>query len=104
MIELNDNTWNEFISKNEKVLVDVYGDACGPCVRMEPILMEVESIYRDHVAFAKINGMANVERLSHYGIRAVPTLFYFKSGKLMHKDTGFRNAQEIESRIQEYLL
>ncbi len=104
MIELNDKNWSDFISNNEKVLVDVYGDACGPCVRMEPILMEVESIYLDQFAFAKINGMASVECIAHFGIRAVPTLMYFKSGKLMHKETGFKTAQEIENSIQKYLL
>ena len=83
MIELNDKTWNDFISKNEKVLVDVYGDSCGPCQRMEPILIEAESLNRDRVAFAKIEGVMNMDSVAQYGISGVPTLMYFKSGKLL---------------------
>jgi len=104
MIELNDNTWNDFISKNERVLVDVYGDGCGPCNALVPVFREAESINLDRVAFAKINGMINVECLALFGIRAVPTLMYFKSGKLIHRETGFRNLDEIQDGINKYLL
>lgn len=104
MIELNDETWNDFISKNEKVLLDVYGDACGPCQRMEPILLDLESRYSSGVSFGKINGMNNIDAVAKYGIRAVPTLLYFKSGELMHKEAGLKTAHEIQNNIQKYLL
>ncbi len=104
MIELNDKTWNDFISKNEKVLLDVYGDACGPCQRMEPILIEAESLNRDRVAFAKIEGVMNMDSIAPYGIRAIPTLLYFKSGKLINRETGFRTLDEIQDGINKYLL
>ena len=104
MIELNDKTWNDFISKNEKVLVDVYGDSCGPCQRMEPILIEAESLNRDRVAFAKIEGVMNMDSVAQYGISGVPTLMYFKSGKLIHRETGFRTQDEIQDGINKYLL
>jgi len=104
MIELNDNTWNDFISKNEKVLVDVYGDGCGPCERMEPILMDLESHSSLDVAFGKINGMNNIEAVAKYGVRSVPTLLYFKSGKLMCQQNGFKNLPEIQNSIETHLL
>jgi thioredoxin 1 len=104
MIELNDKTWNDFISKNEKVLVDVYGFKCVPCETIAKILAEVESNDRDGVAFAKIEGVMNVDSLAQYGIRAVPTLLYFKSGKLIHRETGIRNLDEIQDSINKHLL
>jgi len=104
MIELNDNTWNDFISKNEKVLVDVYGDGCGPCLKMDPILLELESQSSQGIWFGKINGMNYLEATAKFGIRAVPTLLYFKSGELMHKEVGFKTAHEIQNSIQNYLL
>jgi len=104
MIELNDNTWNDFISKNEKVLVDVYGFKCVPCETIAKILAEVELNDTEGVFFAKIEANMNVDSLAQYGIRAVPTLLYFKSGKLMHRETGLKTAQEIQNSIQKYLL
>lgn len=104
MIELNDNTWNDFVSKNEKVLVDVYGFKCVPCETMATILAEVESNDLNGVAFAKIEGVMNMDSIAQYGILAVPTLLYFKSGKLIHKETGLKTVQEIQNRIQKYLL
>ena len=104
MTELNDNTWNDFISKNEKVLVDVYGDGCGPCQRMEPILMDLESRSSSGVVFGKINGMNYIEAVAKYGIRSVPTLLYFKGGKLMCQQTGFKNLPEIQNSIETHLL
>ncbi len=104
MIELNDNTWIDFISKNEKVLVDVYGVRCAPCETLVTFLAEVESNDLNGVAFAKIEGVMNMDSIAQYGICAVPTLLYFKSGKLIHKETGLKTVQEIQNRIQTHLL
>jgi thioredoxin 1 len=104
MIELNDNTWIDFISKNEKVLVDVYGIKCNPCTTIASFLAQAESNDSNGVSFAKIEANMNVDSVAPYGISAVPTLLYFKSGKLIHKETGLKTVQEIQNRIQKYLL
>ncbi len=104
MIELNETTWDDFISENEKVLIDVYGIKCGPCDAIAAILTEAELIYSDSVAFAKIDGPSNLECVAHYGIRAVPTIMYFKSGKLIFQETGLKTLQEIQNRIHAHML
>lgn len=104
MIELNDKNWSDFISSNDKVLVDVYGDACGPCMRMEPILLELESQFSPGIAFGKINGMNNLEAVAKFGIRSVPTLLYFEGGKLMYQESGLKSLQQIQNSIQTHLL
>ena len=104
MIELNEKNWSDFISKNEKVLVDVYGDGCGPCMKMEPVLMDLESRSSSGVVFGKINAMNNVEVVARFGIRSVPALLYFKGGKWMYQESGFKNLQEIQNSIETHLL
>ncbi len=104
MIELNDNTWIDFISKNEKVLVDVYGFKCVPCETIAKILAEVELNDTDGVSFAKIEANMNVDSVAPYGIRGVPTLLYFKDSKLIYKETGLLSLEQIQKHIQTHLL
>lgn len=104
MIELNDNTWNDFISKNEKVLVDVYGINCNPCNTIASILAQAEANDSYGVSFAKIEANMNVDSVAPYRIGAVPTLLYFKLGKLVFREAGLRTLQEIQNSIETYLL
>jgi thioredoxin-like negative regulator of GroEL len=54
--------------------------------------------------FGKINAMNNVEVVARFGIRSVPALLYFKGGKWMCQESGFKNLQEIQNSIENYLL
>ncbi|MEN9333404.1 MAG: hypothetical protein RLY35_584 [Bacteroidota bacterium] len=104
MIELNLENWSQVIENNEAVLVDVYGLACPPCKTIEARLTELEKNHGNKVFFAKIDGPSNLECVAHYGIRAVPTIMYFKSGKLILQETGLKTLQEIQNRIETHLL
>lgn len=103
MIELNEENWSEVINGNDAVLVDVYGVACGPCVTLESRLMELEKTHAGKVVFAKMHGMDNLDRITEYRIMAVPSLLYFKSGKLVTKEVGLKSVDELERSIEKNL-
>ena len=104
MIELNDNTWIDFISKNEKVLVDVYGIKCNPCTTIASFLAQAESNDSNGVSFAKIEANMNADSVAQYRISAVPTLLYFRLGKLVFRESGIRTLQQIQNSIETHLL
>ncbi len=103
MIELNVENWSQVIDNNELVLVDVYGSNCGHCVTMETRLNELENANTGKIVFAKIHAMDNLDRVAKYGITGVPSLLYFKSGKLVTKEVGLKSVDELERSIEKNL-
>jgi hypothetical protein len=41
--------------------------------------------------------------LAEFGVSAVPTILYFKAGKLVKKEAGKKTIEELEQSIKKYL-
>jgi thioredoxin 1 len=72
--------------KNNVTLVDFYADWCGPCKMLSPIIETFSNTTNINVV--KIN-VDNFQTLAaRYGIRAIPTLIWFKNGEVVNKQNG----------------
>lgn len=80
---------------NNLYLVDFYADWCGPCKMLAPILEEL-----DGIEILKVNVDEHPDLAAKYGIMSIPTLLFFKDGKEIKKEIGFRNLEEIKSIIK----
>ena len=52
--------------------------------------------YADTMRFAKMNVDENPATPGRYGIKAIPTLLFFKGGQLVDQITGMVGAAKIE--------
>lgn len=79
MIELNDDNFQETISRPGKVLVEFGAIWCNPC---QQLLKKLEEISQQipEVTFAKFEATRESSVVIEYGIRAVPTLVLFENG------------------------
>ena len=77
------------------VLVDFYANWCGPCKMLGPILEEVS----DLIQIVKVDVDKHNELARKYGIMSIPTLMYFKNGKLEKTSLGYVTKDEIEENI-----
>lgn len=80
---------------NGRVLVDFYADWCGPC-RMLGI--ELEEM--DNIDILKINVDKYPIIAQKYGVISIPCLLLFDNGKLIKRNTGFINRNELEIFIK----
>lgn len=62
--------------KDGFVIVDFYAPWCGDCVRIKPILEELEREYK----VVKVNIDENENLSTAFEIRRIPTLIFFKDG------------------------
>lgn len=96
--EVTDQNFDEFVQKHDKAVIDCWAAWCGPCRMIGPIVEELAKEKED-IAFGKLNVDQNRAVPSKYGIMSIPTLLYFKDGKLVDKTLGALPKPAIESRL-----
>lgn len=94
--------FNELINSKKPVLVDFFAEWCGPCKMMPPILKEVKSQLGDKATVLKIDIDKNPSVANAYKIQGVPTLIIFKEGKILWRQSGVRQANELISLVKQY--
>lgn len=104
MLELDDDTFEETVLNSEKpILVDFWAPWCGPCKAIAPTLEALEKTYGDKMTFAKVNVDENPLSPSKYNVQAIPTLIFFKNGKVADQITGMVGKEKLETTIKAVL-
>ncbi len=99
-IDVTDDSFpREVLSQETSVLVDCWAPWCGPCQSLSPIIDELATDYANGVKVVKLNVDENPETASQYGIRSIPTLLFFREGKLVERLVGAHPKQEIEKHL-----
>lgn len=96
------------IAQEKLLIIDVYGTYCGPCKKMAPIFDKLAQDYDSQVLFAKLDvesatldSDALVALLQTTEIKSVPTLLLVKSGKLVARSAGSKNAEALKKLIED---
>lgn len=81
--------FEEAVIKSElPVLVDFFADWCGPCKMIAPMIDELSTEMNGKSKIVKIDIDEAKDVVSKYGIRSVPTLLFFKEGKVVDQLVG----------------
>ena len=86
--KINSDIYNETIASG-LVVIDFYADWCGPCNMMAPVFEETAKDYEGRVVFAKMNTDENQDIAMRNGIMSIPTMMFFKDGKLFDRVVGY---------------
>ena len=99
VIKVNDDKFKGIVKENPVLVIDCYADWCGPCKMIAPVVEQLALEYRAKVKFGKLNTDDSPETAQQFGIMAIPTLLFFKDGKLVDRITGVVPKQEIEKKL-----
>ena len=83
--------------KEGKVIIDVYTDWCGPCKFIAPILEKLEE--EGLIKVIRVDLDENRPLGQMFGITAIPTLLFFKNGKLLEKNINVQGQEAVKSGI-----
>jgi thioredoxin 1 len=88
-LEVNDGNFEDLVIKSDKpVIVDFWAEWCGPCRMIAPIVEEIANEYSEKVLVTKCDVDSNPAVAAKYGIRNIPTVLFFKDGKIADKQVG----------------
>jgi len=85
------------------VIVDFYADWCGPCKMMAPVFEEAQAEYEGRALFAKINVDESKEIAIENKVMGIPTLIFFKDGKIAERVTGVIDKGALYGKIDSLL-
>jgi thioredoxin 1 len=98
-----DNFKMEVLESQTPAMVDFWAPWCGPCKSISPVLDELASEHEGKVKLVKVNVDDNPGIAAQYGIRAIPTLIFFKNGQQVNQITGAVSKAALEDALQKIL-
>lgn len=102
--EITDANFEEQIIKSGKpALIDFWAVWCGPCKMIEPIIEELAERYKDRAVVGKMNVDENYNVPVQYGIRAIPTILFFKDGEVVDRVVGVVPAAVLEDKLKKLI-
>ena len=93
----------EVVNSADPVLVDVTAVWCAPCRMLEPVIKQVAEEWQGRVKVVKLDADENPGVLTQYGILGIPTLMFFKGGKLQERMTGFLPKEKLVAKLSPHL-
>lgn len=102
-LEFTDGNIKEVIESGKPVVVDFWAEWCGPCRMVSPLVEELAEEYAGKVEIGKMNVDENTDTPNEYGIRNIPTILFFKDGKLADKQVGATQKSALKAKVDALL-
>ena len=105
LVHVNDKNFaSEVLNSDLPVLVDFWATWCGPCRSISPIVEELAKEFIGKVKGTKLNIDESPATPSQYGVRGIPTLILFKSGKIVDQIVGAVPKARLKALIEKGLV
>ncbi|MBD5164325.1 thioredoxin [Helicobacter sp.] len=101
-IELTEQNFDEII-KEGVVMVDFWAPWCGPCRMIAPVIDSLATQYEGKAKVCKVNTDEQQELATKFGIRSIPTIFFYKNGEKVDEMIGAATEQEFKDKLNGLL-
>ncbi len=104
ILEVSNDTFEQEVLKSEiPVLVDLWAPWCGPCRALTPTVEAISAEFEGKAKIVKLNIDDNPMIAAEYQVMSIPTLLFFKDGKVQSQIIGLVDKSKIESKLQSLL-
>lgn len=94
------NFQKEVLESEHPVMLDFWAVWCGPCKVLSPIVEELSHEYAGKLKVGKVNVDENNNLAAQYGIMSIPTIKFFKNGKVVGELVGAQPKNNIQEIIK----
>jgi thioredoxin 1 len=83
-------------------VVDFWATWCGPCRMIAPVLEQLASEYEGKVKVTKLDVDSNIRTATRFNVRSIPTLLFFKGGKLVDQVVGAVPKAQLDAKFKQH--
>jgi len=87
-------------TKTGTILVDIGAEWCPPCVKMEPVLQQLQKEKGNQFNLVKVDGGIDIEVMKQLRSEGLPTFIVFKNGKETWRKQGIVDYATLAAAIQ----
>jgi len=104
-VNITDDTFESEVLQSDKlVLVDFWATWCGPCKMIAPVLEEIADEMADQIKVTKMDVDVNKVVAGKFNIMSIPSLLFFKDGKMVDQIVGAVPKAQLVSRLDKVLV
>ncbi len=104
LVELTEQNFEETVLNSDiPVVVDFSAEWCPPCKLLAPVLEQIAKEYEGKaiVAHLDVDVAPNLSR--QYRVMSVPTVLFFKEGKLVNSSVGLVPKEKLAETLDEII-
>ncbi|MCR4341144.1 MAG: thioredoxin [Gemmatimonadaceae bacterium] len=102
-VTVTDADFESVVEQNTGLtVVDFWATWCAPCRMIAPVLEQLAAEYAGKAKVAKLDVDTNVRTASRFQVRSIPTLLFFKNGKVVDQVIGAVPKQQLEMKFKEH--
>jgi thioredoxin 1 len=101
---VSDATFEATVVNNPlPAVVDFWAVWCGPCKLIAPHVEALADEYAGRAVVAKLDVDSSRQTAIKYGIQSIPTLLFFKGGKLVDRVIGAVDKKVLKQKLDALL-
>jgi len=102
-VTVTDADFESVVEQNPGLtVVDFWATWCGPCRIVAPVLEQLAEEYAGKARVAKVDVDTNVRTASRFQVRSIPTILFFKDGKVVDQVIGAVPKAQLEVKFKEH--
>jgi thioredoxin 1 len=102
-IEVSDADFETQVEKHEGLaVVDFWATWCGPCRIVAPILDQLAVEFAGKAKVTKLDVDANQKTAMRFQVRSIPTILFFKNGKVVDQVIGAVPKSHLEEKFRKH--
>ena len=103
LIVNGNNFERRVLNEPAPTVVGFWATWCSPCRTMTPVVREITETYAGRLQVAQLDVDESPDLAQRYGVRAIPTLIFFRNGHPADQMVGVQPQHVLNQKIEKLL-